>query len=97
MWQVFSTLRFILFRHYQKDSKKDFVLYTGMLLTTLRSVFLENGPDLHQNLLFSKIRDVHVSDGKSVAPTCFVLVSLLLSAHLSAVPQIAQILQFCTS
>jgi len=66
----FLPLRFMLFLIYQKDSKKDFVLYTGMSPTTLCSVFLESGPDLHQNLLFSKIREVQVSDGKSVAPTC---------------------------
>lgn len=45
-----------------------------MSLTTLLSVFLENGSDLHQNIsffyFFGKIRDVQVSNGKSVAPAC---------------------------
>lgn len=41
-----------------------------MSLTTLHSVFLENVLDLHQNILFSKIKDLEVSEGKSVAPMC---------------------------
>lgn len=82
MWRVFSPLVFILFLHYQKDSKKDFVVDTGMSLSTLHLVSLENGPDLHQNILFSKIRDVEVSDCLLYLHACSgiaAIISVLLS------------------
>lgn len=66
--QDFSPLRFTLFI-IRRIARKT-LSYTGMSLTTWYSVFLENVPELHQNILLSKIKDLEVSDGKSVAPTC---------------------------